>query len=171
MSRAASGLPTSPASSRASPPASSSVRGWPRRRPSSPAATSAAAAAPAGSRSIRRRRSRRSPTPSTDRRTADSDTMIGSGGLRPSLEQVSNVSRESPPPRRLKIAVLLDHLNFFGRGYEGQLRDALYKRGAASGHNLVLVYGGAIDEPTLAAADNVIFRIIRSDDFDGIIVA
>jgi len=81
------------------------------------------------------------------------------------------VSREGPPPRRLKIAVLLDHLNFFGRGYEGQLRDALYKRASASGHNLVLVYGGALDEPTLAAADNVIFRIIRTDDFDGIIVA
>jgi len=87
------------------------------------------------------------------------------------VEQVSNVSRESPPPRRLDIAVLFDHLNFFGRGYEGQLRDALYKRGRATGHNLILVYGGALDEPTLAAADNAIFRVIRSDDFDGIIVA
>lgn len=67
--------------------------------------------------------------------------------------------------------MLFDHLNFFGRGYEGQLRDALYKRGHATGHNLILVYGGALDEPTLAAADNVIFRVIRSDDFDGIIVA
>jgi DNA-binding LacI/PurR family transcriptional regulator/signal transduction histidine kinase/ActR/RegA family two-component response regulator len=81
------------------------------------------------------------------------------------------VSRDSPQPRRLNIAVLLDHLNFFGRGYEGQLRDALSKRCNASGHNLVIVYGGALDEPTLASADNVIFRVIRPDDFDGIIVA
>ena len=73
---------------------------------------------------------------------------------------------------RLNIAVLLDHLNFFGRGYEGQLRDALYRRCRASGHNLLLVYGGALDEPTvLSSADNVIFRVIRPDDFDGFIVA
>jgi DNA-binding LacI/PurR family transcriptional regulator/signal transduction histidine kinase/ActR/RegA family two-component response regulator len=68
--------------------------------------------------------------------------------------------------------VLLDHLNFFGRGYEGQLRDALCKRCQASGHNLIFVYGGALDEPTvLSSADNAIFRVIRPDDFDGVIVA
>ena len=79
---------------------------------------------------------------------------------------------ESPWPRRLNIAVLLDHLNFFGRGYEGQLRDALYRRCRGSGHNLLLVYGGALDEPSvLSSADNVIFRVIRPDDFDGFIVA
>lgn len=82
------------------------------------------------------------------------------------------MSGESPWPRRLNIAVLLDHLNFFGRGYEGQLRDALYRRCRSSGHNLLLVYGGALDEPTvLSSADNVIFRVIRPDDFDGFIVA
>ena len=78
----------------------------------------------------------------------------------------------APTRTRLNIAVLLDHLNFFGRGYEGQLRDALFKRCRASGHNLVLVYGGALDEPTvLSSADNVIFEVIRPEDFDGIIVA
>ena len=82
------------------------------------------------------------------------------------------MSRESSAPARLNIAVLLDHLNFFGRGYEGQLRDALYKRCRASGHNLILVYGGALNEPTvLASADNAIFSVVRSDDFHGIIVA
>ena len=82
------------------------------------------------------------------------------------------MSRESPWPRRLNIAVLLDHLNFFGRGYEGQLRDALYRRCRSSGHNLLLIYGGALDEPTvLSSADNVIFRVLRPDDFDGFIVA
>lgn len=82
------------------------------------------------------------------------------------------MSGDNPCPRRLNIAVLLDHLNFFGRGYEGQLRDALYRRCRASGHNLVLVYGGALDEPTvLSSADNVIFRVLRPDHFDGFIVA
>ena len=82
------------------------------------------------------------------------------------------MSGESPWPRRLNIAVLLDHLNFFGRGYEGQLRDALYRRCRGSGHNLLLVYGGALDEPSvLSSADNVIFGVIRPADFDGFIVA
>ena len=82
------------------------------------------------------------------------------------------MSGESPWPRRLNIAVLLDHLNFFGRGYEGQLRDALYRRCRASGHNLLMVYGGALDEPTvLSSADNVIFGVLRPNDFDGFIVA
>jgi len=82
------------------------------------------------------------------------------------------VSGESPCPRRLNIAVLLDHLNFFGRGYEGQLRDALHRRCRDSGHNLLLIYGGALDEPTvLSSADNVIFDVLRPDDFDGFIVA
>jgi signal transduction histidine kinase/DNA-binding LacI/PurR family transcriptional regulator/ActR/RegA family two-component response regulator len=88
------------------------------------------------------------------------------------LDQLANVSRDSPTPTRLNIAVLLDHLNFFGRGYEGQLRDALFKRCRASGHNLVLIYGGALDEPTvLSSADNIIFQVIRPEDFDGVIVA
>jgi signal transduction histidine kinase/DNA-binding LacI/PurR family transcriptional regulator/ActR/RegA family two-component response regulator len=88
------------------------------------------------------------------------------------MQRASIESRESSEPRRLNIAVLLDHLNFFGRGYEGQLRDALGTRCLQSGHNLILIYGGALDEPTvLSSADNVIFRAIRPDDFDGIIVA
>ncbi|HVY40669.1 MAG TPA: substrate-binding domain-containing protein [Polyangia bacterium] len=81
------------------------------------------------------------------------------------------LQRFSLRPDRLNIAVLLDHLNFFGRGYEGQLRDALHERCRARRHNLVLVYGGALDEPTLASADNVIFRVIRPGAFDGLIVA
>lgn len=85
---------------------------------------------------------------------------------------MSTLSGDNPWPRRLNIAVLLDHLNFFGRGYEGQLRDALHRRCRASGHNLLLIYGGALDEPTvLSSADNVIFDVLRPDDFDGFIVA
>ncbi|HVT06809.1 MAG TPA: substrate-binding domain-containing protein [Polyangia bacterium] len=51
------------------------------------------------------------------------------------------------------------------------MRDALAERCRARRHNLVLVYGGALDEPTLAAADNVIFRVLRPASFDGVIVA
>ena len=63
------------------------------------------------------------------------------------------MSGESPWPRRLNIAVLLDHLNFFGRGYEGQLRDALHRRCRASGHNLLL-----IDRRRAGRADSSLLR-------------
>jgi signal transduction histidine kinase/DNA-binding LacI/PurR family transcriptional regulator/ActR/RegA family two-component response regulator len=94
---------------------------------------------------------------------------LETAGLSP--EHVSDPSLRRPRQGRLNIAVLLDHLNFFGRGYEGQLRDALHERSRASRHNLVLVYGGALDEPTLASADNRIFRMIQPSAFDGLIVA
>jgi DNA-binding LacI/PurR family transcriptional regulator/signal transduction histidine kinase/ActR/RegA family two-component response regulator len=81
------------------------------------------------------------------------------------------VSRDSPKTGRLNLAVLLDHLNFFGRGYEGQLRDALSARCRAKGHNLLLLYGGALDAPSeQESADNAIFRILRPSEFDGVIV-
>jgi DNA-binding LacI/PurR family transcriptional regulator/signal transduction histidine kinase/ActR/RegA family two-component response regulator len=83
----------------------------------------------------------------------------------------SNVSRDSSKAGRLNIAVLLDHLNFFGRGYEGQLRDALSARCRPKGHNLLLLYGGALDAPSdQESADNSIFRILRPAEFDGVIV-
>lgn len=81
------------------------------------------------------------------------------------------MSRDSSNTGRLNIAVLLDHLNFFGRGYEGQLRDALSARGQAKGHNLLFLYGGALDSPSdQEAADNAIFRLLRPAEFDGVIV-
>jgi len=81
------------------------------------------------------------------------------------------VSRDSTKTGRLNIAVLLDHLNFFGRGYEGQLRDALSARCQDEGHNLLLLYGGALDAPSnQESADNAIFRILCPTEFDGVIV-
>lgn len=75
-------------------------------------------------------------------------------------------------PGRLNIAALLDHLNVFGRGYEGQLREALRMRCNDRGHNLLLLYGGALEAPTLTGgAGNAIYRMLRPGDFDGIIVA
>jgi signal transduction histidine kinase/DNA-binding LacI/PurR family transcriptional regulator/ActR/RegA family two-component response regulator len=74
-------------------------------------------------------------------------------------------------PGRLHIAVLLDHLNFYGRGYEGQLRDVLCSRARQAGHSLLLLYGGALDAPGALGADNALFHLIRPGDFDGIIIA
>jgi DNA-binding LacI/PurR family transcriptional regulator/signal transduction histidine kinase/ActR/RegA family two-component response regulator len=93
----------------------------------------------------------------------------------------------SPPPRpsggatpgpstitgakRLTIAVLIDNANFFDGCYEASLREALDAKCRREGHNLLLLYGGALDAPgPTGAADNTIFRALRPGSFDGIIV-
>jgi DNA-binding LacI/PurR family transcriptional regulator/signal transduction histidine kinase/ActR/RegA family two-component response regulator len=73
--------------------------------------------------------------------------------------------------KRLRIAVLLDHLNAFSGGYEAQLRDAIHARGREAGHHLLLVYGGPVEAPQpLDAADNTIYELLGGDSVDGIIV-
>ena len=75
-------------------------------------------------------------------------------------------------PRRLTIVVLLDYLNFFGGGYEAQLRDALHARCREEGHELLLLYGGALDgRRPMDVGDNAIFTILQPNVVDGIIVA
>ena len=75
------------------------------------------------------------------------------------------------PRRRLRIAVLLDHLNSFSGGYEAQLRDAIHAKCREAGHHLLLVYGGPVEAPQpLDAADNAIYELLRPDSVDGIIV-
>src|SRR5580658_1260061 len=72
---------------------------------------------------------------------------------------------------RLRIAVLLDHLNAFSGGYEAQLRDAIHAKCRESGHHLLFVYGGPAEAPRLQdAADNAIYELLRTDSIDGIIV-
>jgi phosphoserine phosphatase RsbU/P len=74
-------------------------------------------------------------------------------------------------PHRLRIAVLLDHLNSFSGGYEAQLRDAIHAKCREAGHHLLLVYGGPVEAPQpLDAADNAIYELLRPDSVDGIIV-
>jgi DNA-binding LacI/PurR family transcriptional regulator/signal transduction histidine kinase/ActR/RegA family two-component response regulator len=74
-------------------------------------------------------------------------------------------------PRRLRIAVLLDHLNSFSGGYEAQLRDAIHATCREAGHHLLLVYGGPVEAPQpLDAADNAVYELLRPDSVDGIIV-
>jgi sigma-B regulation protein RsbU (phosphoserine phosphatase) len=86
-------------------------------------------------------------------------------------EMTTHTSESRGRVGRLHIAVLLDHLNFFGRGYEGQLRDALCARARQAGHDLLLLYGGALDGPGTLGADNALFHLLRPGDVDGIIVA
>src|SRR5688572_27536581 len=75
------------------------------------------------------------------------------------------------PRRRLRIAVLLDHLNSFSGGYEAQLRDAIHAACREAGHHLLLVYGGPVGAPQQrVAADNAIYELLRADSVDGIIV-
>jgi len=87
--------------------------------------------------------------------------------------------RESEAPRpvarsgskRLSIAVLVDNANFFDGCYEASLREALDAKCQREGHNLFLLYGGPLDDPSpTGAADNTIFRTLQAGSFDGIIV-
>jgi DNA-binding LacI/PurR family transcriptional regulator/signal transduction histidine kinase/ActR/RegA family two-component response regulator len=72
---------------------------------------------------------------------------------------------------RLRIAVLLDHLNSFSGGYEAQLRDAIHTKCREAGHHLLFIYGGPVEAPQpLDAADNTIYELLRPDSVDGIIV-
>jgi hypothetical protein len=57
--------------------------------------------------------------------------------------------------KRLTIAVLVDNANFFDGCYEASLREALDAKCRREGHNLLLLYGGALDAPgPTGAADN-----------------
>ncbi|MBN2576291.1 MAG: substrate-binding domain-containing protein [Deltaproteobacteria bacterium] len=72
---------------------------------------------------------------------------------------------------RLTIAALVDNANFFEGCYEASLREALDAKCRQEGHNLLLLYGGPLDAPgQIGATDNAIFRTLRPDSFDGIIV-
>jgi DNA-binding LacI/PurR family transcriptional regulator/signal transduction histidine kinase/ActR/RegA family two-component response regulator len=81
------------------------------------------------------------------------------------------VNKVGEAPRRLRVAVLLDHLNAFSGGYEAQLRDAIHAKCREAGHHLLLVYGGPVEaRQPLDAADNAIYDLLRPDSADGIIV-
>ncbi|HXU01395.1 MAG TPA: substrate-binding domain-containing protein [Polyangia bacterium] len=72
---------------------------------------------------------------------------------------------------RLRVAVLLDHLNAFSGGYEAQLREAIHAKCRQAGHHLLMVYGGPVEAPRQPdAADNAIYELLRPDSADGIIV-
>lgn len=73
--------------------------------------------------------------------------------------------------KRLTLAVLIDNANFFDGSYEASLREALDAKCRREGHNLLLLYGGPLEDPgPTGTADNTIFRTLRPDSCDGIII-
>jgi DNA-binding LacI/PurR family transcriptional regulator/signal transduction histidine kinase/ActR/RegA family two-component response regulator len=106
-----------------------------------------------------------------DPETQDSVTIpTTSSPPRPSGSATSGPSAITGA-KRLTIAVLIDNANFFDGCYEASLREALDAKCRQEGHNLLLLYGGALDAPgPTGAADNTIFRALRPGSFDGIIV-
>jgi DNA-binding LacI/PurR family transcriptional regulator/signal transduction histidine kinase/ActR/RegA family two-component response regulator len=68
--------------------------------------------------------------------------------------------------------VLLDYMNFFGGGYEADLRRALDRRSRELDLNLLLIFGRALAEPRQgSAAHNAIFDLLDKSAVDGLIVA
>jgi len=81
------------------------------------------------------------------------------------------VSGDPPRPRRRTIAVLLDYMNFFGGGYEADLRRALDERARLSDADVLFVFGRALEEPRLGSvAHNVVFDLLDGGAVDGVIV-
>jgi len=73
--------------------------------------------------------------------------------------------------QRLRVAVLLDHLNAFSGGYEAQLREGLHAKCRAAGHHVLLIYGGPLEATQPRdAADNGIYGLLRPESADGFIV-
>ena len=101
------------------------------------------------------------------------DDPLPSLGLEvvPDSETPLRSSLESTATPRLRLAVLLDHLNAFSGGYEAQLRDAIHAKCREAGHDVLLIYGGPVDPPRpMDAADNAIYELLSPDSVDGIIV-
>ena len=92
----------------------------------------------------------------------------------PSAASPETAGRSASAPgsgKRLNIAVLFDNANFFEGCYEAKLRQALDAKCRQDGHNLLLLYGGSLDAPwPMNAADNLIFKALRPESCDGIIV-
>ncbi|HEY5282961.1 MAG TPA: substrate-binding domain-containing protein [Polyangia bacterium] len=103
--------------------------------------------------------------------------MTESTTLSPAAPPAASSAAESRLPaaqngsKRLTLAVLFDNANFFEGCYEAKLRETLDAKCRQDGHNLLLLYGGPLDAPRpLNAADNLIFKALRPDSCDGIIV-
>jgi len=106
----------------------------------------------------------------SDRATLDIVTTSKTSLVQAPFEAGDVPSGASTQGRCLRIAVLLDCPTFFGWGYQAQLRDALDVRCRARGHDLLMLYGGALDGPDPSEmAENAIFNLVQPGSFDGII--
>jgi DNA-binding LacI/PurR family transcriptional regulator/signal transduction histidine kinase/ActR/RegA family two-component response regulator len=87
------------------------------------------------------------------------------------IEEGARLPAKEARSKRLTIAVLVENANFFEGSYEAKLREALDAKCRQHGHNLLLLYGGPLEAPgPTGAADDMIYRALRPDSFDGIIV-
>jgi DNA-binding LacI/PurR family transcriptional regulator/signal transduction histidine kinase/ActR/RegA family two-component response regulator len=78
----------------------------------------------------------------------------------------------SSKPRRRTVAALLDYLQFFGAGYEADLRRALDETCQALDLNLLMFFGRKLGEAQPgSAAHNEIFDLVDREAVDGVVIA
>ena len=86
------------------------------------------------------------------------------------LAKISSLRPEADS-ERLRIAVLLDHMNFFGGGYEAQIRESFDRCCRRRGHHLILVYGRGLREATPRPDHfNFIYELISAQNVDAVAV-
>lgn len=69
------------------------------------------------------------------------------------------------------IGVLADYMNASGSAYEAHIRDAIDARCRERGHNLIVVYGRALEDPAPASVPhNAIFNRLTPEIVDGILL-
>ena len=72
--------------------------------------------------------------------------------------------------RRPTVAVLIDHMDLFGGGYEAELRDAIEAVGCELDLDLLLMYGRHMSHPDAAhATHNRIYDLVHPDRVDGLV--
>ncbi len=81
------------------------------------------------------------------------------------------VARRAPDRgRRQTVAVLIDHMDLFGGGYEAELRDAIEAVGCELDLNLLLMYGRILSHPDAThAAHNGVYDLVHPDRVDGLV--
>jgi DNA-binding LacI/PurR family transcriptional regulator/signal transduction histidine kinase/ActR/RegA family two-component response regulator len=81
------------------------------------------------------------------------------------------IDHRSAGIRRPTIAVLMNHMTQFVGSYEAQFRDAFHLKCRERDLNLLLVYGGVVDQPYFgSSASSGLFDLIHSTNVDGIVM-
>lgn len=82
-----------------------------------------------------------------------------------------SIERSSAGTSRPTIAVLMDYMTQFVGSYEAQFRDAFHLKCRERDLNLLLVYGGRVDDAYFGSQASVgLFDLIRSSPVDGFVV-
>src|SRR5664279_1922297 len=81
------------------------------------------------------------------------------------------VERRSAGTGRPTIAVLMDYMTQFVGSYEAQFRDAFHLKCRERDLNLLLVYGGKVEDAYFGSQASVgLFDLIRSSPVDGFVL-